>query len=336
MNPRILGWDLLRFFSFIAIVYFHFTYWTWYLPHYPDANYSVTLYNIELYARTISFSGFTILLLSSTLWGLSRKKPKAWFYVFILLASVVLSYMDYEELTFSWDIYMLLFFGFLSLSIIKAPRILALFGFILLWIPIWQFRNYLSLPPWAIEGLIGICEQDRGDWALFPWIGLIWFGYGLGYELKNRMDQLKSWIPGEKTLWGVFLAISAFGFGPYFETRNGPGFSCDMFTQPPHILWAHLTWFMFFMRMSLLESVQNWLSSLQFSLWVSNLMISKKFWAAYFVHLIVIYIFNFFGDAILENEWIGLACLFAILPVTELILRLSLKLATKHLPTRKT
>lgn len=335
---RILGWDIIRLFSFIAIAYFHFLYICWYQLEEPAKSYSLLFYYLSQYSRLISFSGFSILLLSSILWGFKNKLPSNKFYVFLIIASLGLSYLTSDtDFELSWDIYFLLIIGFISLKLIKNKILLGVLGIFFLWIPFWKLRSILVLPNWLNEIVFGICETDNGDWPILPWIGLIWFGYFLGEFIKKYYLFLNTIKKYELAVWLIILTISILQFGPYYRTKIGPGFACDMFTQPPHVFWSHIVWVLFLMRLSLLSSIQNKFARNKIGIFISNLMISKKFWAAYVIHFIVIQIYNSFSEQIRSNANIGIIAFLLFLPLTELVLQLIFKvkwrLIFKHSPT---
>lgn len=335
---RILGWDIIRLLSFIAIAYFHYLYFCWYLLEEPKPEYSAIFHALSIYSRSISFSGFSILLLSSILWGVNQKLPSYVFLFFFLMASLGLSFMTsdtYFEL--SWDIYFLLFVGFLSLKLIKNKLLIGIIGFIFLWIPFWKLRSYIHMPDGLAEVLLGRCDTDNGDWPIFPWIGLIWFGYGIGTIISTYSARLNKINRFEFMTWSLFLFLSLFGFGPYFHTRIGPGFSCDMFTQAPYIFWSHIIWILFLIRISLLDKVQIILQNNSVAKSISNLMISKKFWAAYFIHFMIIQAFSLKSEQIRNSSLLGVSAFLLLLPLTELILRIlfskKIKSIFKKLPT---
>lgn len=329
---RIIGWDVLRFFSFIAIIYFHYLYIVWYQLTPPAAEYSYFLQIFNIFSRALSFSGFTVLFLTAALWGLKNNLPSKRFYLFLILASVFLSYLTSDtHFEWSWDIYFLLIVGFSVLQIIKKHWLLGLIGFALLWIPFWKFRPMANLPTWAVEIFFGRCEIDQGDWPLLPWVGLIWLGYASGKFLFFRLERLQTVTQLEFFIWLPLLMVSTLGLGSYFNIRIGPGFSCDVFTQPLYVFWAHLLWFVFFMRLSLLAVIQNFLARTVIFSWISNLMLSRKFGAAYFIHFLIIFILSLRAEFIHANAWAGILGFLLIIPVTELLLRLIFK----HFPTRK-
>src|SRR4051812_24785421 len=97
-NPkqRILGIDLIRFFSFYAILAFHQSYALWAGDgHEGLAVKTLWLLPIEVYARTLAFSGFSVMFLSFFLFGLQLRASRKWhalwpiLFVFFIIWSVL-------------------------------------------------------------------------------------------------------------------------------------------------------------------------------------------------------------------------------------------------------
>lgn len=338
--PRFFGLDLIRLASFAAIAVYHLHHMIWY-PANEGWNYpSAVVRLMERYASALAFSGFTVLLLTSFLHGLSARD---WFLKFRLLIFLVLGWiafslisagMDGEAFTLSWDIYPLALFGLLTASLIGrispvALRALGFAGFLLLWIPFWRWEaDFESRFGVLAQALVGICGLDLAEWPILPWVGWVWLGYALGCEtrqviLERGVGALRL-HKREFMFWIVALILSLPWLGAYFSTPWGDQFACVVFRHAPVEFFAALVWPVFLSRASLDDRVQKKLSGSSIARWVSGLKISTHFWVAYFVHYVGAYVYVRALGLHLEElpaaVWV-LPVYLGLLPATEWITR---------------
>ncbi len=330
---RIYGIDLLRTISFAAIAIHHFNSKLWYMREFsPFVDQHWFWRFAEVFARSISFSGHTILFLTSFMVAFtSVVHEKSIKIIPILLVFwVVSSLSDYSESTFllTWDIFALialgmgvcwLFFSYFKSSIWAVP----LSGALLISIPFWKLQALNDMSLFWKHILIGDCNLDLADWPVLPWIGLIFLGYGLGviakskkYLLANRPTYFEIWI------WVLSLVWCPFLWGVYYPIVLGDHYSCEVSRQEPIVFWAHLLPIAFVIRMSMMSRLNHFFSDLRICKGLSGLRINTDFGYAYIVHFLVIdlLVLVFKSNMVLSSGWSFLA-LGLVLPLTELAMR---------------
>jgi hypothetical protein len=340
VKPRLYGIDILRLLSFAAITTHHISWVYFYTLDIPVSPDSAIVAFYEYYSRTLAFSGFTIVALTTFLMGLRGKSsPRQAKLLLLLIAGWALFsfFLVFESaVVLPWDVYPLLFVGLLVLRGAESlgpiyVRALSIAGFVMLWIPFWKFQALESLPKWIKHAIVGDCAIDVAEWAVLPWMGLVWAGYGAGFELRRagRADPDDRWRLGarEAALWAVGLAASLTRWGAYFHTPLGEGFACHVYRQPALTFWSHLLWPIACVRASFDPRVQGWLGKLRGVRWISGLTLSRKFWLAYLVHYPLAYfmagLYRALGASESEHyaDWIALAAVI-FLPFIEIVCRL--------------
>ncbi len=293
------GFDILRLISYFAIIGFHMSLFYWYTPSLDAiSSESVIVRTAETLYRALAFSGFTIVLMSSLLLGQAkhstrRKKP---IFLVILFGWIFLSMCMHEKYVLVWDVYTLfltgmlnnLLFDRLGRSWVRGAGIL---GFIILWIPIWKYAHFFSFVPDDFQHVLGVasCEgREISEWPALPWIGLIWMGYALGYELQSMIESGRASrlaiSKREMAIWLVPLALSVPQWGAYFNIRLGEHFSCEAYRQEAFIFWSHMIWVLAFIRLSVDPRLQSWLAQRRWAQDISSMAISRYFWLAYVLH----------------------------------------------------
>lgn len=339
---RDLGFDVIRLLSFFAIVFHHFIWVVWYTLDIPPGQMTILWRLPEIYSRSLSFSGHTILFLSCFLIARAELQAKKTWQVVVWVLFGWLLFCLFEmgdnPVFWIWDIYPLIALGLASALLIRKllsksshyPLLLMLFifvSFLMTWIPFWNWPSLNSLDLQWRHWLIGDCSVDLADWPLLPWIGFSWMAYGLGaYALFFQQKNQKKWLAGgrkeEFFIWPILL-ISAIPFlGAFYRIILGPQFACFSFRQEPLVFWSHFIYVIFFLRLSLLASVQNFLAKFSLIQWISQLKISTHFGIAYLVHYVLIEACKVFGFQLRSPDiyW-ALFALLMILPLTELCLR---------------
>ncbi len=329
---RIHGLDLIRTLSFIAISQHHFSVKIWNLPAFsPFVNKIFAWRILEAYSRLISFSGHTVLLMSTALIAMtSRSHEKALKMIPILLGLwLVSSAVDYSDdsLFFAWDIFPLIAVG-LTLAVVfykyaRGPGLLFPFvGFVFLCIPFWKIETLNSLPLFFRQMIVGDCSLDLSDWPILPWVGLVFLGYGLGEWIKSLGEKTLSFFKNEKLFWFLLLAWTPFFWGPYYSMVVGNRYSCEAMRQEPIVFFAHILPVMFLMRMSLLNQIRRRLEKSDLMAKISNLEINQNFGIAYFFHFFLIDLYaHIKTDLLLQNPFLAMAAAISLLPLTEISLR---------------
>lgn len=302
-RPMFHGLDLIRLASFIAIMQFHISLIHYYETTVPLTKESVIAAWIDVYARSISFSGFTIIFLTSLLTGISGASRPARRRLFLGLSVgwVIFSALMHQSFGWflSWDIYPLLFFGFLLCTVLeqtslRALRAAGVLGYAMLFIPFWDFGFLFETWPQVWLDVLGFasCDREIAEWPVLPWLGLLVGGYAVGVELRRILASggraVLQWHKRELYLvWLPLLALSVTQWGPFFNINLGARFSCEAYRQPPLIFWSHFIWPVFLIRASLVPTVQDFLARFRFVRWISGLAVSRKFWLAYLLHYLI-------------------------------------------------
>ena len=355
-TKRDVGLDLIRLLSFSAIIVHHFIWVIWYTPAVPHSAVSVAWHIAEIFARSISFSGHTILFLSSFLIARAETQAlKTWkVVIFTLIGWVAFCFFEWGEngdMFWVWDIYPLIALGLATGTLFsrsvgnktKAAVVLfGLIGFLMTWVQFWTWPSLLSLDLQWRHWLIGECGDDLADWPILPWVGIIWCGYAIGNyaRISNQNEAkpkfLSQWKKWEFLVWPPLLLIGGTQWGVFFNIVLGDQFACYSFRQPPLIFWGHFIFVVFFMRLVLVKQINDWLSKFKIVRFIANLEISKHFGFAYLVHYCLL---RMMTRIPLNEDQTGATfsflLLLSVLPLTEGILRLAL-VAIKALakPTR--
>jgi hypothetical protein len=311
LKERLIALDLLRFFSYWAIVVFQAVLFYFYSPEMPFLDISPILKFFDHYARTLAFSGFTIVLLSSFLITYSRalSLKRARLFGVIGLGWFVLSLFMNDSAWLSWDVYSLYFIGLAFYMVLKRGHyLLGWIGFVLLWIPFWSFeswRRFLSVDAQHVFGLAPCVGREITEWPILPWIGLVWVGSSLGSLARKQHAAgkgLMRWPEG--LLWGGLLLASAPQWGAYFNIRIGPYFSCDAFRQTPLAFWSHMIGPLLIMRLAFDPRVQRFLARQSLVRTISDLAISRHFWLAYIVQYVYLLVL-IMGLQSIKARWPG-------------------------------
>jgi hypothetical protein len=310
-KERLIALDLLRFFSYWAIVVFQAVLFYFYSPEMPFLDISPILKFFDHYARTLAFSGFTIVLLSSFLVTYSRalSLKRARLFGVIALGWFVLSLFMNDGAWLSWDVYSLYFAGLAFYMVLKRGHyLLGWLGFILLWIPFWTFeswRGFLSVDAQHVFGLAPCVGREITEWPLLPWIGLVWVGSSLGSMARQQHAEgkgLMRWPEG--LLWIGMVMASVPQWGAYFHIRIGPYFSCDAFRQTPLVFWSHMIGPLLIMRLAFDPRVQRFLARQSLARSISSLAISRHFWLAYIVQYVYLLLL-IMGLQAIKARWPG-------------------------------
>ncbi len=283
--------DLIRLFSFLAIIIFHTSFTLWPAAQFdrvPEPSLWIT--PLETYARALSFSGFTVIFLSFFLFGFKAELKQNWFRLWLLmLAFFALWRLGGDDFPYIWDIYpYLLVVVALSALLRNWPGwLLAILGGILTSIPFWHFEPRLQLVDWLSGPIFGNChlnDLDGDEWPLLPWIGYPIFAFGMGRLARKYENKLKSMSFGEIVFWSAALGISLNQIGEYYATPLGYRFGCFIFRRPPLTFWSHQIWIIFLVRLGYTRVVNTWLTRNRLVTWITQRPVNRKFYLAYFLH----------------------------------------------------
>lgn len=333
-SERIILLDLLKLAVLAAIQILHAQEFTFYADevHLPGSLFDSTL---QYYARFFSLGGQILVAIIFLLLGYSGKDRREILKVcaFCLIGAVVLSILqsDLGELHLEWDIYSYLLLTGLFVSVLPRGNlfVILLCAALLMIDPETWKKLFFQNTFFAV--LTGTqSEFSTGAWAPLPWTfyGVLFFN--TGHLIRQKVLNWFVLTKRETALWVILLCVSAPFFGAYFRTPVGPGYYRHTFHEPMLLFWGNILPFLFLIRISFLESVQNRLRGLPIvtlcsrSVWVRSLGLS------YLVALIYVGVLCEYEDTYRSHPWLFDVFVISIMPVTEGILRLSF-LAKKNL-----
>ncbi len=288
-HDRLIGLDILRFFAFLAILIFHSTFALWAphgLTHVPPQHWSG--HGLEVAARTLAFSGFTVLFISFFLYGF-RGSGKISRLPLWLLGFTVIWIASLQTWPDWWDIYpfLILSMGVVTIARrLRYPEYIAVGAATFLTIPFWRLEPVLQIPLPLKTALIGVCQSrtDLGDWPILPWIAYPVLALSLGRLSSTHRDRLKRISRREIVGWAVALLAAIPWLGKYYVTTLGEEFGCFVFRQPHSHFWAEHVPLLLLVRLSLLSRVQQNLAAHALPQWFSHRPVNQRFFLVYFLH----------------------------------------------------
>ncbi len=293
------GLDLIRLVFVWAIVNFH-VYETFFYQTTNILSLSTSVYsNLEIAIKTFAFGGFGLITLSSFLIGridMNLRKWKKLFFIFSF-GCLLLAWLQAEDdqwFYFEWDVYNFLFVCFILISIlqknIKVLYTVSILAFTLLFFPIWNLDYHLNDHPVLKNIIFGNCnEWGQGGWPLLPWIGMVLGSYSLGKYIQSN-DKIKSRLKItnklELLLWLIVILGLSPWLGTYALTPMGPEFACFTHRRPPIEFFSHWLLLIFFIRISMITTLNEYLKDQKWMQFLSSLQWSKNLGLAYALQFI--------------------------------------------------
>lgn len=334
MSPRIHGADVIRFLSVVAIVSFHLHDIVYFTAQ-PAPDLAGSLFEWFFpYLQTFSFSGFTVVAISTFLFGVTLPPTRRWVRLLVVLLVgqlVLFSTWGEEPLiewNIEWDIFAFLVVSLGSLYFISRRRsavvVAGILGCIVLWIPAWKISSFTTLATPLRHALIGVCDSDgHGMWPLLPWIGLPWVSFACGYFLREWRSRhpaegigpcLSFW---EGIAWLAALGVSIPYLGSYFHFSMGAEFACFIHRQEPITFWSHFVWIALAIRLSLDPRVNGRLGSVALLRGLSELHWSRHFGICYLLQLVYIALAETINFRFLFSSLIFNLVWLAMIPMVE-------------------
>lgn len=280
------------------------------------------------------YSGIILAFISFFLIGFSNKRLNWQRYVLIALGFAGMLHHDgfnfADPSSWEWNLYGYLFLSIIVTQLIPSNKyvlsLLALISLGMLAVPIesWQpFKNYLS----ELGGQIVIGDLDLEKtvgWGLLPWLGIPVLGYSIGRLL--RQVSVRSWaFQGFKYEAFAWLAVAAvlialFPFNEHISITN-TGFYYYVFSAAPWFFWSRFLVILIWLRLSWLDSVNEYLGKFVFVRWLSGLAWNRHFGLCYFVEFgFLPFALNWRGTFETSPRTMDLFWIF-ILVATELCVR---------------
>lgn len=332
--------DLIRFFSMIAITEFHSLEAFFYSNESAVNRDHFFEWGLFYFSRFISFSGFTIIMLSFFLIGLkglSKQKLKKLGFICFIGSTILFFVYQESGWQFEWDIYSFIAAGSLILALVarnhKILWLASALSVILLALPssfydFPQFQNH-----WLYNPLVGnYYLEGAGGWPLLPWVGLIILFYHAGSLIRKR-PKLKIKLPtisnAELLFWFVILAFASPQLGAFFDVPVGPDFAKFVNQMDRIDQWSHFIFVIFFMRLAFVEKVNLWLSKRRSVRFISNLHLNRRFFMFYILQWFLIGLASEYSQQFLANKYLYDLWLISAIPLTEVTCTLFLKVSKK-------
>lgn len=333
-NTHYYGLDVLRLIWLYAIVHYH-TYETFffndnYILRYEDSIYT----RLEYLIRALSFSGFSIVTLSSFLLGWSHMNFKKWLSLIgiMCIGTYLLAAVEGDGFLapyWEWDIYPFLAVSFTILLLLKSfPKLMyitSLLSIGVLFFPFWYWESHFPVGAWR-DIFVGDCTVIKnGSWPLLPWIALPLIMFSLAHWIQSHNSAKKYVHNGSKQeflLWTFLLLALLPWVADYFYTPIGPGFACYMHRRGPISFLSYWLWVLLLIRLSLLTTVNDYLNKFRFIHFLTSLQWSRNMGLAYALHFIFLDIGYNWSNIYLSHHY--LLDVFFILMVigVELLCRL--------------
>ncbi len=262
-NQRILGLDLLKILTLVAIAIFHANEFVFFSDEFPLGWSSPILKTFFYYARLFGIGGQVLVSIIYFLFGYTKKSRHQLLKIsfFSILGQVLLG-IAFK--TIEWDIYSYIFS--VNILIIIFPFFYSynfyslIFSLCVLLISPNTFQSFFE-PTSFLALLTGNFNQSSsGSWPLLPWAFLAILFYQLGI-LARESNKFLFWQKNEIFFWIFALVISLPGLGHYYNLPIGPNFYHFAFYQSSYIFFSNFIPFLFLGRISLLNGTQEFLAN---------------------------------------------------------------------------
>jgi hypothetical protein len=242
------------------------------------------------------YSGIILAFISFFLIGHSQRRLNWQRYLIITVGFVGMlvhnQFDSSDPSTWEWNLYGYLFLSIIVTQLIPSNKwvlgLLAAISLALLAVPIDAYqalRAHFS----ELGGQIIIGDLDPTKtigWGLLPWLSIPVLGFCLGRLLRRLPPKAKT-FKGFRFEWQILLlaAITLVGLFPFTETISitSTGFYYYVFSGSPWFFWSRFLVILIWLRLSCLETVNEFLGKFVFVRWLSNLSWNRHFGLCYFI-----------------------------------------------------
>lgn len=304
---------------------------------YPDE--APFYFHMHNFARYFSLGGQILVAIIYFLFGYTERSTKGLLrvvaFAFVGQFAIALAFKNEQGLMASleWDIYSFLALTNLLIALIpfnsRSSLYIQLTCLLFLFISPSLYQNFFP------DGLVGDVLTGRqsaknsGSWAVFPWFfhALLFFSFG-SWASKN-MDKLRQFHSFEKVFWPLALLICVNFYNFYWKTPLGPSYYIFNFGQSAWTYWMNFLPFVFWMRISLISTVQEKAAQIKLLRWLSDLMWSKNIGLTYLLGIFYVGLGAEYDYVFRQDP--GLFDLFylSIIPVVEITARLLVWIVNK-------
>lgn len=320
-NPRerFLLLDVLKIMTLIAITVLHTNEFVFYKDIFPLGISSPAWYAFSFYARFFIIGGQILVSIIYLLFGYAGKSRKSLLLIagFATIGQLCLA-LVFQAL--EWDIY-----AFLAVTNIllllpifyKRNNFVLIISFLILLIPPSLFQSLTPDSPFWVILTGKMSDYNSGSWPLLPWFFLSTLFYQIGLRLRDP-GFLRSFHPSEKFIWPLLFLASLPFVGFYYWSPAGPRFYQFAFGQDQHIFWSTFIYFLFFMRLAVLSSVQTKVKQSKFVNFISNLFWARHLGLCYLLSIIYLGIGMNFSEYFERTPWIFDLFFLSLMPVAEM------------------
>lgn len=285
------------------------------------------------------YSGIILAFISFFLIGYSRKRLNWQRYLLITVGFIGM--LAHDQFDFSdpssweWNLYGYLFLSILVVQLIPSHKfVLGLLSTIslgMLAVPVdyWQsLKTHFSELGGQI--LIGDLNVDKTiGWGLLPWLSIPVLGFSIGRLLRQISPTSKA-FQGFKLELPVLLILAAlliavFPFNDSISITN-TGFYYYVFSGTPWFFWSRFLVILIWLRLSWLDSVNDFLGRFVFVRWLSNLGWNRHFGLCYFIEFAFLPLALQWNDKFVDSPRLMDLFWIFILVATELSTRVIVSL----------
>jgi hypothetical protein len=280
------------------------------------------------------YSGIILAFISFFLIGYSHKRLNWQRFLLVtvgLIGMLVHNHFDFSDpSSWEWNLYGYLFVSIVAVQWIPSNKIvlsiLSLISLALLAVPVdfWQTlkNNFSELGGQIVIGDLAV-DKTVG-WGLLPWLAIPVLGFSIGRWV--RQADLASWAhKGFKGELPVLLVLAAvlvalFPFNNNISITN-TGFYYYVFSGAPWFFWSRFLVILIWLRLSWLNSVNDFLGRFVFVRWLSGLSWNRHFGLCYFIEFAFMPLALQWTDQFIESPRLMDLFWIFILVATELSTR---------------
>ncbi|MCF8059078.1 MAG: hypothetical protein K9K67_07265 [Bacteriovoracaceae bacterium] len=329
--------DILRLLSMAAIISFHTNEFLFYTKTFPLTQKTYVFPIFDIYSRLIPFSGQTIVALSFFLWGLRKKAFNTilkYLLLFLLGHFLVTANFNRPGMllkNLEWDIYPFLAFSFFVIHFTRKLSSSLKYFLILISSALLFVKPDIIVGQSSFNILNGMlwstCPSGgSGAWPLFPWLALPIFFYHVGELIGKKIKFFEKIEKKEIIIWTMFLIMGLYGLilvypGGLYNVHVGAKFYCQMLNLRPFEFWSYFVWIVFFMRLSLLKSINDWGAQHEILRYLRGLYWNSHFGLTYLCHILLLYLGAQFDSFFVDNPVLFDCYFLSLFPMPEFMAR---------------
>jgi hypothetical protein len=330
-KDRIIGLDVLKFLTLIAIAILHANEFIFYEDKFP-LGWKTPIWQISsYYARLFAIGGQVLVSIIYFLFGYTKKSKTELLKIslFSILGQIILGFAFN---TFEWDIYTYLFAT--NILIISSPifyqrnKYILILSILVIVISPKYFTGLLAKFPFLFFLTGDSAINQSGPWPLLPWFFLATLFYQSGLFLRES-NFFTSWSKKESYLWPILFMLSIPNQGYYYWLPIGPNFYRFAFYQHSLTFFSNFLPFIFIGRISLLECVQSKLKDIKLIRLISQSYWNTHLGLTYLVSIVYLGIGINFKSFFLQTPWFFDLFFLGIMPISELFARVLIKMKKK-------